>query len=97
MVQRLDHPSPAHYIGEGKVRELASLKSRYDLVILDDELSPSQQRNLESALNIKVLDRTALILDIFGRRAKTREGQLQVELAQHQYLVATSCRSVEPP
>lgn len=87
MVQRLDHPSPGHYIGEGKLKELAALKSRYDLVILDDELSPSQQRNLEDALKVKVIDRTALILDIFGRRAKTREGQLQVELAQHQYLL----------
>jgi GTP-binding protein HflX len=87
MVQRLDHPSASYYVGEGKLKELAALKSRYDLVIFDDELSPSQQRNLEDALKIKVIDRTALILDIFGRRAKTREGQLQVELAQHQYLL----------
>ena len=87
MVQRLAHPSSGHYIGEGKVKELVSLRSSYDLVVFDDELSPSQQRNLENALNVKVLDRTALILDIFGRRAKTREGQLQVELAQHQYLL----------
>lgn len=87
MVQRLDHPSPGHYIGEGKIKELIALKSRYDLVIFDDELTPSQQRNLEDALEVKVIDRTALILDIFGRRAKTKEGQLQVELAQHQYLL----------
>jgi GTPase len=87
MVQKLAHPSSAHYIGEGKVKELVSLRSSYDMVVFDDELSPSQQRNLENALNVKILDRTALILDIFGRRAKTREGQLQVELAQHQYLL----------
>jgi GTP-binding protein HflX len=57
------------------------------VVIFNDELKPRQQRNLEEALNIKVIDRTALILDIFARRAQTREGQLQVELAQHQYLL----------
>jgi GTP-binding protein HflX len=57
------------------------------VVIFDDELTPAQQRSLENALNLKVIDRTALILDIFGRHARTREGQLQVELAQHQYLL----------
>jgi GTP-binding protein HflX len=59
----------------------------YSLAIFDDELSPLQQRNLEEALQVKVIDRVALILDIFSRRARTREGQLQVELAQHQYLL----------
>lgn len=58
----------------------------YDVVIIDDELSPLQQRNLEETLRVKVIDRAALILDIFARRARTRDGQLQVELAQHQYL-----------
>ncbi len=57
------------------------------MVLFDDELSPSQQRNLEKALNVKVLDRTALIIDIFARRAQTKEARLQVELAQSQYLL----------
>lgn len=88
LIQRLRIPSKTHYLGKGKVEELLSLKSslNYDVVIFDDELSPLQQRNLEEALQVKVIDRAALILDIFARRARTREGQLQVELAQHQYL-----------
>jgi GTP-binding protein HflX len=88
-VQRLERPTPAHYVGRGKVQELASLRHRlgYGTIIFDDELSPSQQRNLEDALQIKVLDRTALILDIFAQHARTREGALQVELAQHEYLL----------
>src|SRR4030042_1488200 len=65
---------------------LVGLATNYNVVIFDDELSPLQQRNLEDALGVKVLDRVALILDIFAKRARTREGQLQVELAQHQYL-----------
>ncbi|MFC1991438.1 GTPase HflX [Chloroflexota bacterium] len=86
--QRLPVPSKTHYLGEGKLTELLSLKSEanYNVVIFDDELSPLQQRNLEDFLKVKVIDRVALILDIFARRAQTREGQLQVELAQHQYL-----------
>ena len=88
-VQRLQRPTPAYYVGRGKVQELASLRHRlgYGTIIFDDELSPSQQRNLEDALQIKVLDRTALILDIFAQHARTREGALQVELAQHEYLL----------
>jgi GTP-binding protein HflX len=88
-IQRLERPTPAHYVGRGKVQELASLRHRlgYSTIIFDDELSPSQQRNLEDALEIKVLDRTALILDIFAQHARTREGALQVELAQHEYLL----------
>jgi GTP-binding protein HflX len=88
-LQRLERPNPASYIGKGKVEELVSLKQElpYDVVIFDDELSPSQQRNLEDALKVKVIDRTALILDIFAGRARTREGRLQVELAQHEYLM----------
>ena len=76
-------------MGKGKLEELASLKEKlgYDLVIFDDELSPAQQRNLEQALEVKVIDRTALILDIFARRAQTHEGRLQVELAQQEYLL----------
>jgi GTP-binding protein HflX len=89
VVQRLERPDPAHYLGRGKLQEIASLRTSlaYDLVIFDDELSPVQQRNLERALQVKVLDRTALILDIFAQHARTREGRLQVELAQHEYLL----------
>jgi len=89
VIQRLPVPSRTHYIGKGKLEELSSLKGsvNYDVVIFDDELSPLQQRNLEDALQVKVIDRVALILDIFARRARTHEGQLQVELAQHQYLL----------
>lgn len=87
--QRLDHPNPATYIGSGKVQEIVEAIRQLgaNVVIFDDELSPSQQRNLEKALGVKVIDRTALILDIFATRARTREGRLQVELAQHQYLL----------
>ena len=86
--QRLDKHSH-RYLGTGKLEELKLLLSEGDcsLAIFDDELTPTQQRNLENALEIKVIDRTALVLDIFSRHASTREGQLQVELAQHQYLL----------
>jgi len=89
LVQRLPHASKRHYLGRGKLEELVALKADtgYSVVIFDDELSPLQQINLEDALGVKVIDRAALILDIFARRAHTREGQLQVELAQHQYLL----------
>jgi GTP-binding protein HflX len=89
IVQRLPVASKTHYIGTGKLSELNVLKSNTDfnVAIFDDELSPLQQRNLEEVLQVKVIDRAALILDIFARRARTHEGQLQVELAQHQYLL----------
>jgi len=89
LIQRLPVPSKTHYLGKGKLDELLSLKNsvNYNVVIFDDELSPLQQRNLEGILRVKVIDRAALILDIFAKRARTREGQLQVELAQHQYLL----------
>jgi GTP-binding protein HflX len=89
LMQRLPRASKTHYVGKGKLEELIALKAGtgYSVVIFDDELSPLQQRNLEDALAVKVIDRAALILDIFARRARTREGQLQVELAQHQYLL----------
>lgn len=89
LIQRLTVPSKRHYLGKGKLDELISLRDsiNYDVVIFDAELSPLQQRNLEEFLQVKVIDRAALILDIFARRARTREGQLQVELAQHQYLL----------
>jgi len=76
-------------VGRGKLQELIALKDTadYSVLILDDELSPNQQRNLEEALQVKVIDRAALILDIFARRACTHEGRLQVELAQYQYLL----------
>ncbi len=86
--QRADRYTP-FYLGKGKVQELVDLATEQsaDVAIFDDELTPTQQRNLETSLSIKVIDRTALILDVFGRHASTREGQLQVELAQHQYLL----------
>jgi len=89
LTQKLDVPSPTYYIGKGKIGELIDLKEQtpYDTVVFDDELSPRQQRNLEEALGVKVIDRTALILHIFARKARTHEGKLQVELAQHQYLL----------
>ena len=85
VIQKLPAPSKTHYVGKGKLEELIARKDQvgYDVVIFDDELTPRQQRNLEEALQVKVIDRVALILDIFARRAHTREGQLQVELAQH--------------
>ena len=87
--QRLRSINSATLIGKGKVEELVEYRDElgYDVLIFDDELSPRQQRNLEEALgeDVKVLDRTALILDIFARHAHTREGALQVELAQYQY------------
>ncbi len=85
--QRLRTPHPAHYVGKGKVDELAQLRAELgaELVIFDDELSPTQQRNLEEALGARVIDRNALILHIFGQRAQTREGRLQVELARLEY------------
>jgi len=89
LVQQLQAPSKTHYVGKGKLEELSALKNslNYSVLILDDELSPLQQRNLEEALQVKIIDRAALILDIFAKRARTHEGRLQVELAQHQYLL----------
>jgi GTP-binding protein HflX len=82
-------PNPAYYIGRGKLDEIVRERERTGatMVLFDDELSPSQQRNLEKALGVKVLDRTALIIDIFARRAHTKEARLQVDLAQSQYLL----------
>src|SRR5437867_13055286 len=87
VIQHRLRPDPATYIGKGKVDELreAVLVEGVDVVIFDDELSPNQARNLEEALDTKVVDRTGLILDIFARRARTKEGKLQVELAQLTY------------
>ncbi|WP_216208034.1 GTPase HflX [Amycolatopsis aidingensis] len=89
LVQRRNRPDPATYVGSGKVRELADvvLSTGADTVICDGELSPGQLRQLEAKLKVKVIDRTALILDIFAQHARSREGKAQVELAQLQYLI----------
>jgi GTP-binding protein HflX len=86
-IQRLDAPNPATYIGSGKVEEILAWKREldYDVLLFDEELLPRQQRNLEQELDVKVVDRTALILDIFASHARTKEGRLQVELAQYEY------------
>lgn len=89
LLQRLERPTQV-YLGKGKIEELGQLvkELRVATVVCDDELSPTQQRNLETALQgTKVIDRTALILDVFAQRAQTKEGRLQVELAQHEYLL----------
>ena len=87
--QRLKQQFSKHFIGPGKVEEIAALREelKYDLVIFDDELTPGQTRNLEDALKVQVLDRTGLILDIFATHAHTHEGRIQVELAQYKYLL----------
>ena len=89
LIQRRDKPDPATYIGSGKVQELGEVvrATGADTVICDGELSPSQLRQLEDKLKVKVVDRTALILDIFAQHAKSREGKAQVELAQIAYLL----------
>ncbi len=86
-LQRLPHPDVATYVGKGRAQELRDLVKELDidLVICDDELAPTQQRNLEKLFDVRVVDRTALILDIFALHARTREGRLQVELAQLEY------------
>jgi GTP-binding protein HflX len=88
-LQRRDHPDPATYVGAGKLEEICAAReaTAYTVVVFDEQLSPAQQLRLESALGVKVLDRSALILDIFASRARTREAALQVELAQHEYLL----------
>jgi GTP-binding protein HflX len=88
-VQRLDAPTAAFFIGKGKAEELSRLCGQKNVssVVFDEELSPAQSRNLERVFNRKIIDRTQLILDIFAQRAKTKEGKLQIELAQLQYLL----------
>ncbi|MDQ2745023.1 MAG: GTPase HflX [Chloroflexota bacterium] len=87
VTQNLHDPQPRSYLGKGKLRELHEQQStlRFNTVITDDELAPMQQRYLEEALDVQVLDRTAVILHIFAQHARTREGRLQVELAQYRY------------
>ncbi|GAA4215957.1 GTPase HflX [Actinocatenispora rupis] len=89
LIQRRGRPDPATYVGRGKVDELRDVvvESGADTVVCDGELSPSQLRNLETRVKVKVIDRTALILDIFAQHAKSREGKAQVELAQLEYLI----------
>ncbi len=89
LLQRRPHPDPATYLGRGKVEELAAVVQALgaDTVVADAELAPSQRRALEDAVKVKVIDRTAVILDIFSQHAKSREGKAQVELAQLEYLL----------
>jgi GTP-binding protein HflX len=88
-MQHRDRPDPATLIGKGKLEEIAGAAASVsaDVVLFDHDLSPSQQRNIERVVNTRVIDRTQLILDIFARHARTREGQLQVELAQLEYML----------
>lgn len=87
--QRLERVDPATYVGKGKLEEIQTYLNEldFDVLTFDDELLPRQQRNIEEALDVRVLDRTALILDIFAQHARTREGSMQVELAQYEYLL----------
>lgn len=89
MVQKLEYPNPRTYVGTGKLEEIARYveDNEISLVIFDDELSPKQVANIEKELQVKILDRTSLILDIFARRAQTATAKTQVELAQYQYLL----------
>ena len=89
LIQNRPAPEPRSFLGDGKVREMKELieANECDLAVFDNELSPSQMRVLSEELGVKVLDRSGLILDIFAQRARTREGQLQVELAQYKYLL----------
>ena len=89
LIQSRPSPEPRSFLGDGKVKELKELiqANECDLAVFDNELSPSQMRVLGEELGVKVLDRSGLILDIFAQRARTREGQLQVELAQYKYLL----------
>lgn len=89
IMQNLPTPNPRSFIGEGKIQEMKDLiaANECDLAVFDNELTPSQMRVLGEELGVRVLDRSGLILDIFAQRARTREGQLQVELAQYKYLL----------
>jgi len=89
VTQRRETPDPATYLGKGKAQEVRDLAAaeRADLVVVDGDLRPVQQRNLERIIHVPVLDRTAIILDIFARRARSNEGKIQVELAQYTYLL----------
>jgi GTP-binding protein HflX len=94
LIQRVNRPSPRHYIGAGKLEELQNLVAQHEanLVIFDEELTPAQGKNLEQALDARVMDRAELILDIFATRARTNEARMQVELAQLEYLLPRLAR-----
>jgi len=87
--QKLERPDKATFIGKGKLNDVKTFvkENKINVVIFDDELSPSQQRNLEKELGVKILDRTTLILEIFSQRAQTAHAKTQVQLAQYQYLL----------
>ena len=87
MIQKRERVHPAHYLGKGKLEELQVMINAYDAtgIVCDDELSPAQIKNLEQILNTKIMDRTMVILDIFASRAISKEGKIQVELAQLKY------------
>jgi GTP-binding protein HflX len=87
VIQKKEAPSPRTYIGSGKAQELSAMakKLKADMIVFDDELSPTQQRNLEELIDLKIIDRTTLILDIFAQHAHSRAGKLQVEMAQLNY------------
>src|SRR5215813_5432206 len=89
LIQRRDRPDPATYIGSGKAKQLRDIVTAHgaDTVICDGELTPGQLRQLEDVVKVKVVDRTALILDIFAQHARSKEGKAQVELAQMQYMI----------
>jgi GTP-binding protein HflX len=88
-IQKIESPNPRTLVGSGKIKEIDNYvkTNEIDLVIFDDDLTPTQLRNLENELQCKILDRTNLILDIFAKRAKTSYAKTQVELAQYQYLL----------
>ena len=87
--QRLDYPNPVTFVGTGKLQEIKEyvIENEIGLVIFDDELTPKQLRNIEKELQVKILDRTSLILDIFAHRAQTANAKTQVELAQYKYML----------
>ena len=87
--QKLDSPNPKTFVGTGKLDEIKEFisENEIDLIIFDDELSPSQLRNIEKIVNCRILDRTNLILDIFAQRARSAHAKVQVELAQYEYLL----------
>jgi len=95
VVQKLPAPNPAYYIGRGKAEELVRLREaeRIDLIIFDDDLTPAQVKNLQDLIGCRVIDRTELIMDIFAQHAKSREGKIQVELAQLQYMLPRLTRA----
>ncbi|HNV66656.1 MAG TPA: GTPase HflX, partial [Bacteroidales bacterium] len=88
-LQRVEHPNPRTFVNKGKIEEIAAFiaAGEITLAIFDDELTPSQMRNIENDLNCRIIDRTNLILDIFAGRARTSHARTQVELAQYQYLL----------